>query len=86
MGYAIARAAANMGAEVTLVSGPVSLSTPYGVNKISITSANEMSQAIKEHMEEADFIIKAAAVGDYRVEHISNEKSKTGRYLRIDIA
>ncbi len=35
-----------------------------------------MSQAIKEHMEEADFIIKAAAVGDYRVEHISNEKIK----------
>ena len=86
MGYAIARAAANMGAEVTLVSGPVSLSTPYGVNKISITSANEMSQAIKEHMEEADFIIKAAAVGDYRVEHISNEKiKKQGDILELTL-
>ena len=67
-------------------SGPVSLSTPYGVNKISITSANEMSQAIKEHMEEADFIIKAAAVGDYRVEHISNEKiKKTGDILELTL-
>lgn len=86
MGYAIARAAANMGADVTLVSGPVSLSCPYGVHRISITSAKEMSEAIKQEMKDADFIIKAAAVGDYRVKHIATEKiKKQGDTLEITL-
>lgn len=66
MGYAIAKAAQQMGAEVTLVSGPVHLPAPEHVKRISIQSAMEMFEAFKEHYNEADFIIKAAAVGDYR--------------------
>lgn len=86
MGYAIARAAANMGADVTLVSGPVSLSCPYGVHRISITSAKEMSEVIKQEMKQADFIIKAAAVGDYRVKNIATEKiKKQGDSLEITL-
>lgn len=76
MGYELARAALRMGAEVTLVSGPVSLPAPFGAKLISVTSAYEMFEAVKENYEQQDFIIKAAAVGDYRPMMISDEKIK----------
>ena len=76
MGYEIARAAQEMGAEVTLVSGPVSIAAPSGVSVINIHSAQEMFEAIKANYEEQDFIIKAAAVGDYRAEVVADEKIK----------
>ncbi len=76
MGYAIAKAAAGRGAEVTLVSGPTSLSVPHGVNRIDINSTHEMSEAVFENMSNADIIIKVAAVADYRPKEQADQKIK----------
>lgn len=76
MGYALAKRAFELGAKVTLVTGPTSLLEPYGVNVIKITSAKEMFTVIKEQYQKHDFIIKAAAVGDYSLKEISEHKIK----------
>lgn len=76
MGYAIARCAMERGAEVTLVTGETSISKPPFVNVVPIVSAKDMFEAVKEHMEEADFIIKSAAVADYTPETVADEKIK----------
>ncbi len=76
MGYAIARAAMLRGADVTLVTGPVSLTPPPFVKIIPIRSAEEMFQAVTAVSEEQDIIIKAAAVADYTPATVSNEKIK----------
>ena len=74
MGYAIAEAAALRGAEVTLVSGPVSLDPPAGVKLVRFTSARDLFNAVTAVSDEQDIIIKAAAVADYRPLSISDEK------------
>ena len=66
MGYAVAEAAARRGAEVTLVSGPVNLEAPAGVERISVRSAEEMYRAVAGHLAESTVAIFAAAVADYR--------------------
>lgn len=66
MGYAIARAAEYRGADVVLVSGPTFLSPPAGVRMVSIKTADEMANAVFENMNNADIIIKVAAVSDYK--------------------
>lgn len=76
MGYAIARAAMMRGADVTLVSGKVSIHPPMGVKVVPIVSAADMAQAVKEAADEQDIIIKAAAVADYRPMVTANEKLK----------
>lgn len=76
MGYALAKRAFQLGAKVTLVSGPTNQKVPYGVDVINIKSASDMFEAIKENYEKQDFIIKAAAVGDYRVKEIAENKIK----------
>ena len=78
MGYAVALAAARRGANVTLVSGPVSLKPPLGVNVIPVKSAEEMFEAVTQAAGEQDVIIKAAAVADYRPVHVNREKTKKG--------
>lgn len=79
MGYALAQAAQAMGAEVTLVSGPVSLDEPKGVHTIRVETAQEMFDAVRDHFAQADITIMAAAVGDFRPEHPSGQKiKKTG--------
>lgn len=84
MGYEIARAARNMGADVTLISGPVSLEAPGDVHVIPIVSANDMFTAVKENYKDMDIIIKAAAVGDYRPQVIAENKiKKQGDTLEI---
>lgn len=84
MGYEIAKAARNMGADVTLVSGPCSLTPPHDVNLIHVVSAQDMFDAIKDLYSTQDFIIKAAAVGDYRAEVISDNKiKKAGDALQL---
>ena len=65
MGYAIAQTAQKRGARVTLVSGPVHISAPYGVETVNIRSAEDMKNAVLQHAADADIIIKAAAVADY---------------------
>lgn len=76
MGYALAKMAMLRGAEVTLVSGPVSITPPPFVNTVSITTAREMFEAVTSVSGEQDIIIKAAAVADYRPRQVSDEKVK----------
>ena len=76
MGYAMAAAAAELGAETILVSGPVELEKPAGVKVIKIESAAEMLEAVSTQYEEADIVIKAAAVADYRPAEIQTQKIK----------
>ena len=76
MGYAIARAAAMKGAEVTLVSGPVALPAPPFVERVDVQSAREMFEAVTGRSGEQDMIIMAAAVADYRSAEVSKEKIK----------
>ena len=76
MGYALARAAALRGAKVTLVSGPTALATPYGVDKVSIHTAEEMYQAVTSAAETADIVVMAAAVADYTPATVADQKIK----------
>ncbi len=76
MGYAVARAAASRGAEVTLVSGPVSLKKPAYVETVDVESALDMFQAVRSRADGQDIIIKTAAVADYRPAEVSGEKIK----------
>lgn len=80
MGYALAEKAVALGAEVTLVSGPVSLNCPKGVNRIMVTSAHDMYDTVLAHFNDADIVIKAAAVADYRpkVFHTNKLKKQKG--------
>ena len=76
MGYSIASAAAARGAEVTLVSGPVNLPHPANVKVVNIRSAADMYEAITSRQKDADIIIKAAAVADYRPATVADNKIK----------
>lgn len=76
MGYAIARSAKMRGAEVTLVSGPVSLPPVEGVAMVPVNSALEMREAVMQALPESDVVIKAAAVGDYRPAELKTDKIK----------
>lgn len=76
MGYAIARNAMERGAEVTLITGPVSIAPPPFVTVVPVVSAEDMFQAVKEYGPAADIVIKAAAVADYTPETVAEEKIK----------
>ncbi len=76
MGFAIAAECAARGAEVTLVAGPVSLSTPAGVKRIDVRSAREMLDACQKVWKEVDTAVMAAAVADYRPSHSADKKIK----------
>jgi phosphopantothenoylcysteine decarboxylase / phosphopantothenate---cysteine ligase len=76
MGYAIARAAVDAGADVTLVSGPVALAAPVGVELVSVETASQMRDAIAAASDTADLLIMAAAVADFRPEQPSHRKIK----------
>ncbi|MDR0776533.1 MAG: bifunctional phosphopantothenoylcysteine decarboxylase/phosphopantothenate--cysteine ligase CoaBC [Azonexus sp.] len=76
MGYALARAARQAGAEVTLVSGPVALPTPAGVERIDVKSALDMQAAVMARATASDIFIAVAAVADYRVTHAAEYKLK----------
>jgi phosphopantothenoylcysteine decarboxylase/phosphopantothenate--cysteine ligase len=78
MGYAVAEAAALRGAKVILVSGPVTLDTPAGVQRIDVRTAKEMYFAVLDHVESASIAILAAAVADYRPVEQHAEKIKKG--------
>lgn len=76
MGYALAKAAKAMGAEVTLVTGKTALLPPYGVETVPVVSAAEMAEAVEELKENADLIVMAAAVADYTPTVVSGQKIK----------
>jgi phosphopantothenoylcysteine decarboxylase / phosphopantothenate---cysteine ligase len=84
MGFAVAEAAAARGARVTLISGPVSLSTPRGVTRVDVRSALEMGAALDQHT--GDALIMAAAVSDYRPRDVSPDKAKkSGDTITIEL-
>jgi len=87
MGYAVARAAQEAGAEVTLVSGPVSLATPAGVARIDVRTAQEMFDAVKKRAPSSDVFISVAAVADYKVKNPSTQKIKkaNGRAVTLEL-
>ena len=86
MGYAIARAALDAGAKVTLVTGPVSLDAPAAARVERVESATEMFDAVKKHAKAADIFIGVAAVADYRVAKTSKQKiKKTGANLDLTL-
>ena len=76
MGYALAKTAMLRGAEVTLISGPVSIAPPSFVRVVPVTSAQDMYEAVNQHAPQQDYIFKAAAVADYTPEHYSEQKMK----------
>ncbi|WP_270524948.1 bifunctional phosphopantothenoylcysteine decarboxylase/phosphopantothenate--cysteine ligase CoaBC [Longibaculum muris] len=86
MGYAIAKAAFCLGADVTLVSGPTHLKVPYGITCIDVISAKDMYESIIESASHQDYIIMSAAVGDYAVQEIADEKiKKNDETLTLDL-
>lgn len=76
MGFAIARAAQEAGAAVTLVAGPVSLPTPRGVRRVNVVSAQNMHQALEGHMKDATVFVATAAVADWRPATAADQKLK----------
>ena len=86
MGYAIARAAQEAGAYVTLVSGPVTLPALERVDCVNVTTAREMRDAVLDHVDNADIFIAAAAVADYRSQESAERKiKKTGKTLSLKL-
>jgi phosphopantothenoylcysteine decarboxylase/phosphopantothenate--cysteine ligase len=79
MGYALAEAARDRGAEVTLITAPASLSEPAGINVIRVGTAEEMRQAVENASPRADALIMAAAVADYRPIKAAKDKIKKGK-------
>lgn len=76
MGYAIAQRACERGAQVILVSGPVSIQAPDGVEVVNVVSAQDMFEAVSSRYESCDAVIKAAAVADYRPAQVHEDKVK----------
>jgi phosphopantothenoylcysteine decarboxylase / phosphopantothenate---cysteine ligase len=87
MGYAVARAAQEAGAAVTLVSGPVALPAPAGVSRIDVRTAEEMFAAVKQAAAASDVFISVAAVADYKVKNPSPRKIKktNGRAVTLEL-
>jgi phosphopantothenoylcysteine decarboxylase/phosphopantothenate--cysteine ligase len=76
MGYAVARAAVEAGAKVTLISGPTALPAPAKVERVDVTSADDMLGAVKKRVSDADVFVSVAAVADYRPAKRSEQKIK----------
>ncbi len=85
MGYAIAQAAVNRGANVTLVTGPVSIEAPLKVKTVRVVSAADMAAAMSELAGEADIIVMAAAVADYTPKTVSDQKIKKGGDMTVEL-
>lgn len=75
-GYALAQAAFDLGAQVTLISGPSALPAPYGIWRVDVSSAAEMLAAVEAETSDADALIMAAAVADFRPAHVAAQKMK----------
>ncbi len=86
MGFAIAEAAAARGARVVLISGPVSIPAPYGVELVRVRTALDMRTAVMDHLTDATIIVKAAAVADYHLNEVPQQKrKKTAARMSLDL-
>jgi phosphopantothenoylcysteine decarboxylase/phosphopantothenate--cysteine ligase len=83
MGFALAQAAAEAGAVVKLISGPVALSTPTGVARTDVESAKQMATAVHELIDGSDIFISCAAVADYRPKHVEEQKIKKDKQATL---
>jgi phosphopantothenoylcysteine decarboxylase/phosphopantothenate--cysteine ligase len=86
MGYALAEAAQNRGAKVVLVSGPTALRAPARCELISVTTAEQMKEAVLSRLNEVTLVIKAAAVADFRPVTVSEQKLKRSGPLTLELA
>lgn len=87
MGYAVAAAARDAGANVVLVSGPVNLAAPRGIERVDVESAEQMLNAVQRNVADADILIAAAAVSDYRCSEVACQKiKKTGDTLNLSLS
>ena len=78
LGYAIAQAGLDNGADVVLISAPTPLSSPFGVKKVSVRTANEMNSAVMDEINGCYALIMAASVADFRPVHSSDQKNQKG--------
>lgn len=86
MGYALAEAARDAAASVTLISGPVNLEKPSHVKQINVVTAQEMFDAVMDQIKNCDIFISVAAVADYRCKHVSTQKiAKTNETLTLEL-
>ena len=86
MGFAVAAAAREAGAHVTLITGPVHLATPAGITRINVESAREMYAAVHRHVADADIFIAAAAVADFQPVAVAKQKiKKQGTAITLDL-
>ena len=85
MGFALASSCQKLGAKVCLISGPTALDTPPGVERINVVSTEEMYKAVTTKAKEAELIIKAAAVGDYKVQNTSPSKIKKSENWPLEL-
>ena len=76
MGFAVAQAAQRLGANVTLIAGPVNLATPSGVERVDVVSARDMHKAVMDRKTDSNIFISVAAVADYRIADVANRKIK----------
>jgi len=87
MGYAIAQAASELGAETTLIAGPTNLPEPSCVRVIHISTTNDLQKAVLEEFKKTDYLIMAAAPADYRPSKIAKSKIKrTGDKLELELS
>ena len=85
MGYALAAAAARRGARVVLVSGPVNLPLPFGVDRVDVETSEQMSVAVNEARKGAEAVFMAAAVSDYIPRYAASKIKKSGEGLSLDL-
>ena len=86
MGFAVAAAACEAGAHVTLIAGPVQLPTPAGVTRIDVESARDMYAAVHRHVAQTDVMIAAAAVADFQTVNVAKQKiKKQGLPVKLDL-
>lgn len=86
MGYSLAQAAVDRGARVILVSGPVQVAEPQGVEVIHVKTAVEMHAAVMQHLAESTIIVKSAAVADYHISHVPQHKlKKTAMKMSLEL-
>jgi phosphopantothenoylcysteine decarboxylase/phosphopantothenate--cysteine ligase len=85
MGYMLAEVARNLGAEVTLISGPTDLTPPAVVDVVSVETAQEMRDAVHQYCEQATILVMNAAVADFRPEHFAEEKIKKQKQSGMDL-
>jgi phosphopantothenoylcysteine decarboxylase/phosphopantothenate--cysteine ligase len=87
MGFAVAEAARDAGADVVIVSGPVNVATPAGVRRVDVESAAQMLQAVQAEIGDTDIFIASAAVSDYRAREVAEHKiKKTSEQLVLELA